>query len=115
MRPRTLPSWVSQIYPHGEQVTQIWNVIEGNLDERSIFIFDCVLGSVRSHPCTVIACEGEGNSVAGMGSVDRILKKPGWTVLHGSWLLWFSWTMGTRRIERHLDTFRLGHSSDEHR
>ena len=89
--PPSLPSWVSHLSPSGQRIRQVWNVISGNIDGVPVRIFDCVIGEFKGgHPCTVIACQTEQNPFLTVTSKDRVLSTHGWSVLHGSWFLWFS-------------------------
>ncbi len=102
-----VPSWVSHLTLSGQKVSRVWNVIEGTRDGVAIVIFDVVLGGSRnSHPCTLIACQTEENPFQQPASVDRVIANQGWTVLHGVWFLWFSWTMGVSRIDKYLRNLR---------
>ena len=73
---------------------QVWNVIEGQQNGVSVLIFDCVIGAKGGQPCTFIACQTEQNPFGIVTSPDRLIQSHGWTVLHGAWFLWFSWTKG---------------------
>jgi hypothetical protein len=102
-----IPTWLSHLPPSGQRIRQVWNVIEGNKNGVSVLIFDVVVGEYRGgHPCTVIACQTQQNPFAIVSSVDRVVQTHGWTVLHGVWFLWFSWTMGTRGLEDRLSELR---------
>lgn len=96
-----LPGWLSRL-----GISQTWNIIEGRNNGTSVFIFDGVIGTVRSHPCTYIACETEQNPFPMTTSVEPVIQTHGWTVLHGVWFLWFSWFMGVGRLDRHLSYVR---------
>jgi len=103
-----VPSWVTHLHLYG-QVTRVWNVIEGTRDGVQVLIFDVIVGEYRnSHPCTLIAFATEQNPFGRVASVDRLMQVHGWTVLHGVWFLWFSWTMRVSRIDQHLSTLSLG-------
>lgn len=105
--PPSLPSWISHLRPSGQRIRQVWNVTKGNVDGVPVLIFDCVIGDYKGgHPCTVIACHTEQDSFVTVASMDRVLATHGWSVLHGSWFLWFSWTMGVERLEAHLNDMR---------
>jgi hypothetical protein len=95
--PAPLPGWFSRL-----GISQAWNIIEGKNYGTSLFIFDGVLGTYRSHPCTYIACQTEQNPFPITTSVEPLIQKHGWTVLHGVWFLWFSWFMGIRRLDGHI-------------
>jgi len=103
-----LPAWISHFRPSGQRMRQAWNVIEGQQLEVSILIFDSIIGEYRGgHPCTLVACQTEQQNPFGtLTSADRIVQSHGWTILHGVWFLWFSWTMGARRIDGHLNGLR---------
>jgi hypothetical protein len=95
--PAPLPRWISRL-----GVSQAWNIIEGKKNGASLFVFDGVIGEVRSHPCTYIACQTEQNPFGMSTSVEPVIQTHGWTILHGVWFLWFSWFMGIKRLDRHL-------------
>jgi hypothetical protein len=76
--------------PSGRQITQVWNLIEGQQNGVSVVVFDSVLGAGRgSAPCTLIACETDQNPFGTVSSPDRVIQTHGWTVLHGVWFLGF--------------------------
>jgi hypothetical protein len=98
-----IPTWVSHLTLSGQRITRIWNVIEGTRDGEPVLIFDVIIGANRnSHPCTLIACQTEQNPFGSVATVDRVVQTNGWTVLHGVWFLWFSWTMRVKRLDQHL-------------
>ncbi len=100
--PRMLPSgWISHL-----GISQAWNIIEGENNSTSVFIFDGVVGTVRSQPFTYIACHTKQSPFGMSTSVEPVIQIHGWTVLHGVWFLWFSWFMGIRRLDRHLSNLR---------
>jgi len=106
-----LPVWLSSFHPRGKRMTHVFNVIEGEQHGVAIFIFDCLAGtSKQSGPCTVIACQSEQNPFE-MRGADRIVQSHGWTVLDGSWFLWFSWTMSARRLETRLSEVQIRKSA----
>ncbi len=97
-----VPTWVSHLDLFGP-ITRISNVIEGTVNGVTVLIFDVIVGESRgSHPCTLIACQAEENPFGRTAWSDRVIQTPGWTVVHGVWLLWFSWTMRVTRIDQHL-------------
>lgn len=101
-----LPAWVSRLRP---EISQVWNVIEGKKNGLSVLIFDSAIWRAANwgtQPCTFIACQTEQDPFGTIRSADRIVQNRGWTVLCGVWFLWFSWTMGTMRIEEHLGGLR---------
>ncbi len=99
-----LPAWISHFHPSGQRIRQVWNVIEGQHNGVSILIFDCVIGEYKGgQPCTLIACHTEQNPFGTVTSADKVVQSHGWTVLHGVWFLWFSWTMSTKRIDDHMN------------
>ena len=92
-----LPVWFSRAcLPPGTR--QVWNVIEGQQNGVSVLIFDGVIGARGGAPRTFIACQTEQNPFGIVTSPDRLIQSHGWTVLHGVWFLWFSWTMGIQRL-----------------
>lgn len=105
-----LPARFSLIFrPSGRQITQVWNLIEGQQNGISVVVFDSVLGEGRnSASCTVIACHAEQNPFGIVSSPDRVIQSHGWTVVHGVWFLWFSWTMGIKRLDKYVNKLRVG-------
>lgn len=93
----------------GLQPRQIWNVIEGNINGMTVFIFDGILGSKGGQPFTVIACKTEQEPFQFSPSADRVIRSHGWTVLYGVWFLWFSWTMSTRRLDERVNELHARH------
>jgi hypothetical protein len=118
--PSTPPSWwwnpsfkmgsppvgTSHFHPPGFAIRQVWNVIEGQRDGIAVLIFDIIMGSKGGQPCTLIACKTEQNPFGMVTSADRVIQSHGWTVLYGVWFLWFSWTMGIKRLDDHLGELR---------
>ena len=94
-----LPHWISSL----AGIRQIWNVIEGQRNGRSVFICDGVIGARGGQPCTFIASESEQDPFGTVGGADRVVQSHGWTVLYGVWFLWFSWMMGIKRIDHYVD------------
>jgi hypothetical protein len=95
-----LPGWLSEFYPSGRRLTQVWNVIEGRRNGLSFLIFDGLVGDRRSGPCTLIACQTETNPFATPRGRDHVVQSHGWTVLHGAHLV--CWTMGTKRLDSYV-------------
>jgi hypothetical protein len=101
-----LPPWISRFSPGG-RIRQVWNVIEGQQNGISVFIFDAVIGEYKGgKPCTVIACRTEQNPFRIVTSSDQVVQSHGWTVLYGVSFLWFSWIMSIKRIDVHLNKLR---------
>jgi hypothetical protein len=102
-----LPVWFVVCHPSGRRITHVWNVMEGHQNGAPILIFDSILGTGKgSGYCTIFACQTEQNPFGVVTSPDRVLQSHGWTVVHGIWFLWFSWTMGIRRMERYAKALR---------
>ena len=100
--PGAPPNWL-----WNQRIRQVWNVTQGSSNGIPVLIFDSVIGEYKGgHPCTVIACEAEQNPFVTVTSADRVLSTHGWTVLHGSWFLWFSWTIGVKRLDARLNELR---------
>ena len=98
-----LPACLSHFQPSGKRIRQVWNVMERQQSGISILIFDSVIGEYKGGaPCTVIACQTEQNPFGTVTSPDRVIQSHGWTVLHGVWFLWLSWTMGVQRLDYYL-------------
>jgi len=100
-----LPGWLSQFYPSGRRLMQVWNVIEGRQNGLSFLIFDGLVGNRRSGPCTLIACQTEQNPFATLRGRDHVIQSHGWTVLHGVHL--FCWTMGVKHLDNYLKELRV--------
>ena|SRR5215469_5488615 len=102
-----LPAWFPlACRPSG--LRQVWNVIEGQQNGVSVLIFDSIVGSKGGHGYTVIACQTEQNPFGRVTSSDRVIQSHGWTVVHGVWFLFFSWTMGTKRVDKYMNGLRFG-------
>jgi hypothetical protein len=102
MIPAPLPGRFSQL-----GVSQAWNIIEGKNKGVSVLIFDGVSEGVRSHPCTFIACQTEQSPFPMTTSAEPVVQMRGWWVLGGvKFFGFFWWSMGTRRLDRHLDYLR---------
>ena len=102
-----LPGWISRFQPCGKRIRQVWNVIEGQQNGIPVFIFDSVIGEYKGGaPCTVMACQSEQNPFDEVTS-DRVIQSHGWTVLHGVWFLWFSWTMSVKRLDDHVNELQV--------
>ena len=99
--PAPLPRWTSRL-----GISQAWNIIEGENNGTSVFIFDGLSIGFKSQPSTYIACHTEQSPFAMSTSVEPVTHMHGWTVLQGIWFLWFSWLMGIGRLERHLSNLR---------
>ena len=96
--PAPLPGWISQL-----GVSQAWNIVEGTSNGSSIFVFDAVLGGMRSRPYTYIACHTESSPFPLTTSAEPVVQMRGWTILAGvKFFGFFSWLMGKRRLDRHL-------------
>lgn len=105
-----LPGWFSlACHPSGRRIRQIWNLIEGYANGVPVLIFDSVIGEGRgSATCTVIACHTEQNPFGIIALPDRVIQSGGWTAIHGVWFLYFSWTMGIKRLDRYVKALRVG-------
>ena len=91
----------------GLQARQVWNVIEGDVHGVRVFIFDSIIGSKGGQPFTLIACKTKKDPFVTVTSAHQVIQSRGWTVLHGSWFVWFSWTMSIKRINAHLDNMQI--------
>ncbi len=104
----SLPRWVSHLSPSGYRMRQAWNVIEGSVDGASVFIFDAVVGENRGgQPLTVIAWQSPRSTFGEVPSGDREVQIQDWSILHGTWLLWFSWPMLIGRVERRVKEMQV--------
>lgn len=111
-----LPSRFRLIWnPSGREITHVWNLIEGQQNGVSLVVFDCILGKGKgSSYCTLIASQTEQNPFGTVTSPDRLIQSHGWTILHGVWFLWFSWTMRMQRVERHVKKLQVGTAEQQH-
>lgn len=99
-RDPSLPNWVSRFAPSGLRIRQVWNVSKGRLNGTSVLIFDCIVGQYRGgHPCTLIALQTEQSPFGIVTPSIRVVQSHGWTVLHGTWFLRFSWLLTVKRID----------------
>jgi hypothetical protein len=104
-----LPGWFPTFQPSNRRITHVWNVIEGHQNGVSVLIFDSIIGGGKgSGYCTIVACQTEQNPFGMVASPVRLIQSHGWTVVHGVWFLWFSWTMSIKRVERNLEKLRVG-------
>jgi hypothetical protein len=97
------PVGTYHFHPLGFNISQVWNVIEGKRNGIAVLIFDGIMGSKGGQPCTFIACKAERYPFAADTPRELVVQSRGWTVLNAVWFLWFSWTMGTRRINFHVN------------
>jgi len=97
-----IPAPLPGRFPH-LGVSQVWNIIEGKNNGSAVFIFDGISEGARTQPCTFIACQTEQSPFPITMSVEPVLQIHGWTVLRGVRFGWFSWFMGIRRLDRHID------------
>lgn len=100
------PVGTLHFHPPGIAIRQVWNVIEGHRNGITVLIFDGIWGSRGGQPCTLIACKTEQNPFGMATSADQVIQSHGWTVLYGVWFLWFSWTMGIKRLDDHIGELR---------
>lgn len=98
----------SRVFHRLPTLRQVWNVIEGQQNGKTVLIFDGVIGARGGAPCTFIACQTEQNPFGVVTSPNRLIQSHGWTVLHGVWLLWLSWEMGIQRLEHYVKELRTG-------
>ena len=106
-----LPVWISSFHVSGRPIRQIYNVIEGQENGKSILIFDSIIGEKRgSAPCTFIVYQSEQNPFGMVTSRERVIQSHGCTVLHGVWFLWVSWPMSIKKITAYVDELRTGSS-----
>jgi len=89
------------------EISQAWNVIEGQQNGTSLLIFDSVIGGYTY--CTFMACQTEQNPFGMETLPDRIFQSGGWTVLHRvRWLQIIPWTMSIQRLDDHVNKLRFG-------
>jgi hypothetical protein len=97
------PVGTYHFHPLGFDIRQVWNLIEGKRSGIEVLIFDSIMGSKGGQPCTFIACKADQYPFAADTPREHVVQSREWTLLNGVWLLWFSWTMGTRRINSHVN------------
>ena len=89
------------------EISQAWNVIEGQQNGAAVLIFDSVLGG-RTY-CTFMAYQTEQNPFGMDTSPDRVIQSGGWTVLFRvRWPSIIPWTMSIQRLDDHLDKLLFG-------
>lgn len=89
------------------EISQAWNVIEGEQNGTSVLIFDSVIGGCTY--CTFMACQTEQNPFGLDTSPDRIFQSGGWTVLYRvRWLQIIPQTMSIQCLDDHLNKLRFG-------
>ena len=99
--PSTLPRRFFQL-----GISQAWNIIEGEKNGTTVFVFDGISAGAKTQPCTYIACQTVESPFPITTTVEPVVQIREWTVLSGVWFLWFSWFMGMRRLNRHLRYLR---------
>jgi hypothetical protein len=88
------------------KISQVWNVIEGQQNGRSVLIFDSVIGGHTYF--TFMACQTEQNPFGMDTSPDRIFQSGGWTVLYRvRWFQIIPWTMSRQRLDDHVNRLRI--------
>jgi hypothetical protein len=89
------------------EISQAWNVIEGQQNGTSVLIFDSVIGG-RMY-CTFMACQTEQNPFGIDTSPDRVFQSGGWTVLcRVRWFQIIPQTISIRRLDDHMNKLRFG-------
>jgi hypothetical protein len=80
--------------------------MEGHSNGMPILIFDAIWGSKGGQPFTVIVCQTGQDPFLTASRAERLIQSQCWTAIYGYFLLWFSWTMPTRRITEHVSNMR---------
>jgi hypothetical protein len=98
-------SFLRACYPVGE-IRQAWNVIEGQQNGLSVFIFDGVVGA-RTYG-TFIACQTKQNPFGMDTSPGRVTQSGGWTVLCRVRYLQIPWAIGVQRLDDCVNKLGVG-------
>jgi len=108
IRPPFPTSFSLDWYPANE-IRQVWNVIEGQQNGISVLVFDGFFGKGRGTYCTFIACQTERNPFGVDTWSNRVIQTGEWRVHYRvPTFQILPWTMGTKRIEDHLNELRVG-------
>lgn len=89
------------------RIRQVWNVIEGQQNGVSLFIFDSIIGEGKGVYCTFMACQTEHNPFGTDTSPHRVLQSGGWTILYRVRFLQIPWTMSIQRLDDHVNKLRV--------
>lgn len=99
----TLPaSFTMTCYPFDGTLTNVWNVIQGQLDGTDVLVFDSApFGTYR----TFVAIQTEREVFVSDGSLNqgKILRSNGWTAIYQwkPWVTVLGWSSGTKKIEEY--------------
>ena len=94
------------------EIRQVWNLIEGQQSGVSVVIFDSFIEGYHDVYRTFFACQTEQNSFEINKMRDNVVHSHGWTIVYRVpfplLAPWATWSMGTQRLEEHLNTLRVG-------
>ena len=94
------------------QIRQVWNVIEGQQGGVPVVIFDSCIEGSRDVYRTFVACKAEQIPFVIDKRRDRVVHSHGWTILYQVPFPLLTpgrtWSMSIRRLDRHLNTLRIG-------
>lgn len=96
----------------GNEIRQMWNVIEGQQGGMSVVIFDSFIEGYHDVYRTFFACTAEQNPFEIDKLRDKVVHSHGWTILYRVpfplLVPWATWSMSIKRIDDHLNTLRAG-------
>ena len=96
----------------GNEIWQVWNVIEGQQSGVSVLIFDSFIEGYKDVYRTFLACKTEQNPFEIHKLRENVVHSHGWTILHGVpfplVVPWATWSMSIKRLDDHLNTLRVG-------
>jgi hypothetical protein len=89
-------------YPVNE-ISRIWNVIDGKRNGIRVLIFDSTVGEGKGVYCTFVATQTSENLFELDGSREKIAQASGWTVAYRIRFVQIPWTLSITRIEELLN------------
>ena len=96
----------------GNEIRQVWNVIEGQESGVSVVIFDSFIEGYKDVYRTFLACKTEQNPFEIDKWRDNVVHSHGWTILYQVpfplLAPWATWSMSIHRLDDHLNTLRVG-------
>ena len=109
-----IPIPFSLAWSPGNEIRQVWNVIEGQQNGMPIVIFDSVIEGYRDIYRTFIACKTEQNPFERDKLRDNVVQSHGWTIVYRVPfplpVPWATWSMSIKRLEGHLNMLQVGSS-----
>jgi hypothetical protein len=100
----------------GNEIRQVWNVIEGQQSGVPVVIFDSFIEGYHDVYRTFLVCKTEQNPFEIDKFRDRVVHSHGWTILYQVPFLllvpWATSSMSIKRLEDDLDKLRIGSISE---